>query len=139
MALPDPSATGETMVKIALASDDGASVDAVFDDARFFFLFEVGLDHFQPLGRVDVQALLADRPPRDEEDEGRVHAKLKALDGAALMFLLAIADAANSLALRARCYPVMLEDPEPFPVVVARVQAMLGNPPPWLRKRIGTG
>ena len=126
-------------MKIALASDDGLSVDAVFDDAKSFVFYEVGRDASAELGRVDLDALLAGRAGSDDEDEGRVHAKIAALGGATLMFVLSIADAANTLVLRARIYPVMLEEAETFDQVVARVRTMLENPPPWLRKLVEAG
>ena len=126
-------------MKIALASDDGVSVDAVFEDATSFVFFEVGTDASRELGRVDLGAVLASHPGTDDEDEGRVHAKIAALGGATLMFVLSIADAANTLVLRARSYPVMLDEPETFEQVVARVRTMLENPPPWLRKLVEAG
>lgn len=126
-------------MKIALASDDGVSVDAVFEDVTSFVFFEVGTDASRELGRVDLGAVLAGHPGTDDEDEGRVHAKIAALAGATLMFVLSIGDAANTLVLRARSYPVMLDEPETFEQVVARVRTMLEKPPPWLRKLVEAG
>ena len=121
-------------MKIALASDDGASVDAVFEDAKSFVFFDVTKQDCRRLGAVQLGPVLDGLGASDEEDEGRVHAKIAALDDATLVFVLSIADAANTLVLRARRYPVMLEEPESFERVAERVRAMLDHPPPWLRK-----
>jgi nitrogen fixation protein NifX len=125
-------------MKIAFATHDRHTVDAHFGSAKTFLVFDVG-----PAQHSFVEAVRFDRVSNEQghhgdDGEDRLADKIAALDGCALLFVLAIGGPAAARVVRSNIHPIKLSRAEPIADVIERVRTMLnGNPPPWLRKALG--
>lgn len=124
-------------MKVAFATQDLKTLDAHFAGARTFAIYEVGRD-----GARFLEALRFDRASNEDgihADDGhdRLDARIAALDGCALLFVLAIGGPAAARVVAHRIHPVKLPRPEPIADICDRLVEMLnGTPPPWLRKAL---
>lgn len=132
----DVEAPGETTgaVRVAFATQDLHTLDAHFAGARNLAIYEVA-----PAGWRFLEAVRFDDASGEdgvhESPDDRVGARLEALAGCALLFVLAIGGPAAARVVGLRIHPVKVPKPEPITDILDRVQTMLaGNPPPWLRK-----
>lgn len=122
-------------MKVAFATGDLHTLDAHFAGARNFAVYEV-----TPEGHRFLEAVRFDEAsPQDgvhaEDGHDRLTTRVDALDGCALLFVLAIGGPAAARVVARKVHPVKLPNPEPIADILARLQAMLnGTPPPWLRK-----
>jgi nitrogen fixation protein NifX len=69
------------------------------------------------------------------DGDDRLAAKVEAVRGCTLLFVLAIGGSAAAKVVSAKVHPVKLPQAQPISEVIERVQGMLkGSPPPWLKK-----
>lgn len=127
-------------LKIAFATQDMHHVDAHFGSARSLMIYEVGTDNHRFIEAVQFDAVSDESGEHAAEGIDRIGAKVAAINGCAMLFVLAIGGIAAARVVNARVYPVKVPAPEAIPDVIARVQTMLrGSPPPWLRKLMNQG
>ncbi len=116
-------------MRIAFTSTSGASVDQHFGQASHFWIWEVGPDAAEAVGRVD--ALVAG----DEED--KTVARASAIAGCAIVYTQQIGGPAAAKLVARRIHPMKTGAEVPVAEVVEKLQAVLkGRPPPWLRRLI---
>lgn len=122
-------------MKIAFATQDMKRVDAHFGSARSMAIYEVSPDSSKFVEAVQFDAVSAEDGEHATEGEDRLTAKVDALKGCAMLFVLAIGGPAAARVVNNRVHPVKIPAPEPISDVIGRVQTMLkGTPPPWMRK-----
>ncbi len=125
-------------LRVAIATQDMRTLNAHFGSAPRFAVYDV-----TPAEARFVEALSFDNVSDQSgahSDDGadRIGAKVEALTGCHLLFVLAIGGPAAAKVVGAHIHPVKLAAPEPIDSILARVQTMMaGNPPPWLRKVMG--
>lgn len=117
-------------MKVAFTSTDGERIDQHFGKAGCFYVWEIGPDEAQLVGKVS-----AITSAEDEED--RIAARATALADCAIVYTTQIGGPAAAKLVSRRIHPMKTAE-VPIAEVVARLQEVLrGNPPPWLRKAMG--
>ena len=132
---PPPAREGGYM-KVAFATQDMHTLDAHFGGARNLAIWDVSPDgyHFLEAVRFDE---VSNQDGAHAEGHDRIDARVDALDGCALLFVLAIGGPAAARVVGRRVHPVKLPRPEPIGDILERLRTMLnGTPPPWLRKAL---
>jgi nitrogen fixation protein NifX len=126
-------------LKIAFATQDRRRVDAHFGSAKSLMIYEVGADACRFLEAVQFDAVSDETGDHDDGDD-RLSAKVAAVNGCAMLFVLAIGGVAAARVVNNRVHPVKVTAPEAISDVIERVQTMLrGSPPPWMRKLMNQG
>jgi nitrogen fixation protein NifX len=124
-------------MKVAFATQDLHMLDAHFAGARNLAIYDVSADGYRFVEAVRFLAISNEDGRHSEPGDDRIASRLAAIDGCALLFVLAIGGPAAARVVNLRVHPVKLPRPEPILDVVERVRVMLnGNPPPWLRRAI---
>ncbi len=127
-------AEGESM-KIAVATQDLKTLDAHFAGARNLAVYDVTAAGHRLVEVVRFETASDEDGVHADAHDDRITPRVNAIEGCALLFVLAIGGPAAAQVVKRRIHPVKLQRPEPIADVLARVQAMLkGTPPPWLRK-----
>ncbi len=122
-------------MKIAFATHDLKTVDAHFAGARNFAVYEVSAEDSRFVEAIGFDRTSGEDGVHAEPDEDRITPRADALEGCAILFLLAIGGPAAAKVVARKIHPVKLKGPEPIDAVLRRMQALLaGSPPPWLRK-----
>lgn len=125
-------------LRIAIATQDMRALNAHFGSARRFAVYNVTPDNSRFVEAVGFGEVSDKSGAHVDDGTDRIGAKVAALTGCHLLFVLAIGGPAAAKVVGAHIHPVKLPAPEPIDAIVARVQAMMsGNPPPWLRKVMG--
>lgn len=125
-------------MRIAFATHDLRTMDAHFGGARNFAIYEVTPDESRFVEAIRFDASGNEDGVHADAEEDRITPRVDALEGCALLFVLAIGGPAAAKVVNRRIHPVKLPQPEPIEQVLARVQTMLTTaPPPWLRKAMG--
>ncbi|MCA8932231.1 MAG: nitrogen fixation protein NifX [Rhodospirillaceae bacterium] len=131
------SQPAEKPLRVAIATQDMARLNAHFGSAKTFAIYDVTSTtsaFVEAVGFDDVADESGSHSPLDD----RITPKVDALNGCNLLFVLAIGGPAAAKVVRANVHPIKVKEPEPIADVLARVQTMLaGSPPPWLRKILG--
>ncbi len=118
-------------MKIAFTSTDGARIDQHFGMAACFYVWDVGPEHADQVGKVS-----AITSAEDEED--RIAARASAIADCAIVYTMQIGGPAAAKLVSRRIQPMKTGAEVPIAEVVSRLQEVLrGNPPPWLRKAMG--
>ncbi|SIS74368.1 nitrogen fixation protein NifX [Phaeovulum vinaykumarii] len=131
------SETDDPALRVAIATNDLENLNAHFGSARNFAIYEVSASAARLLEVVAFDSPTAQSARHDDEVD-RIGPKIEALEGAALMFVLAIGGPSAARVVRAGVHPIKRKEPEPISAVIEQVQTMLkGNPPPFLRKALG--
>ncbi|MDT8854297.1 nitrogen fixation protein NifX [Paracoccaceae bacterium Fryx2] len=124
-------------LKIAIATNDMENLNAHFGSARSFAVYEVSATasrFVEAVGFDDVTAQTA----RHDDEADRIGPKIAALNGCALLFVLAIGGPSAARVVRAGVHPIKRKDPEPISAILTQVRDMLRDgPPPFLRKAMG--
>lgn len=129
---------GEPPLRVAIASNDLEMLDAHFGSARKVSVYDVWRSGAR-LVAVHKFTTATEQKGRHDEIEDRIGPKVEALSGCALVFALAIGGPTAARLVRAGTHPIKRREPEPISAVIEQVQVMLsGNPPPFLRKILGT-
>lgn len=129
-----------TSMRIAFATQDLKTLDAHFAGARNLAIYEVDADSCRLVEAVRFDAGSNEDGVHADVDEDRITPRVDAIEGCALLFVLAIGGPAAAKVVNRRIHPVKVPQPEPIDQVIERVQTMLRTaPPPWLRKAMGGG
>jgi nitrogen fixation protein NifX len=115
-------------MKIAFTTSDDRTIDLHFGQATEFWIWEVGPDRAEPVGRVSPLITQG-----DEED--RTAARARAVAGCAIVYTVQIGGPAAAKLVARRVHPMKTGAEVPIAEVVSKLQDVLnGTPPPWLRK-----
>lgn len=128
---------GRPCLRVAIATQDGKSMNAHFGSARRFVIFEVTKATSRFVETVSFDAVTGESGEHREDAPLRV--KVDAIRGCNLLFVLAIGASAASQVISASIHPVKLAEAEPVEQVIVKVQALMnGTPPPWLRRALAS-
>lgn len=132
--LADELEVEKLRLRVAIASRDGKSMNAHFGVAPRFMVYEVTATRSRFVELVSFDETFDE----DGVQQGDpIATRIAALRGCSVVFVLAIGATATAKVLKARIYPVKLEEPESLQRVIRRVQEQLaGTPPPWLRRAL---
>ncbi len=115
-------------MKVAFASTDKIHIDEHFGKAKEFYLWEIGAEHAEFSGLLQV-----DEGDGDADD--RIEARSAALADCAIVYVGEIGGPAAARLVAKKIHPLKSKTREPITEMVAKLQEVLqGNPPPWLRK-----
>jgi nitrogen fixation protein NifX len=129
-----PSPEGDLM-RIAFATHDLRTMDAHFGGARNFAIYAVSADDYHFVEAIRFDGSSNEDGVHADSNDDRITPRVDAIEGCALLFVLAIGGPAAAKVVNRRIHPVKLPHPEPIEQVLDRVQTMLKTaPPPWLRK-----
>ncbi len=125
-------------MRIAFATHDLKTMDAHFGGARNFAIYSVSTDGYRFEEAIRFDGSGQEDGVHADADDDRITPRVDAIEGCALLFILAIGGPAAAKVVNSRIHPVKLPHPEPIDQVLERVQTMLRtSPPPWLRKAMG--
>jgi nitrogen fixation protein NifX len=131
------TAKGEAM-KVAIATQDLKTLNAHFAGARNFAIYEVTADDHRLIEAIRFDSASGEDGEHADPHDDRITPRVQAIEGCALVFVLAIGGPAAAQVVKHKIHPIKVQQPEPISQVLERVQTMLkGTPPPWLRKVIG--
>ena len=120
---------------MAVATHDLRTLNAHFGSASRFAIYDVTPGDARFVEALSFGDVSDESGAHVDDGSDRIGAKVEALTGCHLLFVLAIGGPAAAKVVGAHIHPVKLPAPEPIDAILARVQAMMsGNPPPWLRK-----
>ncbi|TVQ35196.1 MAG: nitrogen fixation protein NifX [Geminicoccaceae bacterium] len=129
--------TADAPLRIAIATSDRRYLDAHFGSAHTIAVFDVGPESWRFVELLRFDDVTSEVGGHSDADD-RIGPKIAALEGVAILFVLAIGGPSAARVVKAGIHPVKVKEPEAIPSVILRVQQMLkGNPPPWLRKVLG--
>jgi nitrogen fixation protein NifX len=112
-------------------------LDAHFGGARNLATYDVSPEGYRCLEAVRYDEVSNQDGVHADEGHDRLTARVEALQGCALLFVLAIGGPAAARVVGNKIHPVKLPRPEPIGDILERVRTMLnGTPPPWLRKAL---
>lgn len=130
----DPAPEGERPLRIAVATNDLEHLNAHFGSARKFAIYDVTPTEARFVGAAGFDDVTGQAGKHDDIDD-KITPKVEALQGCALLFVLAIG---GPSAAKAGIHPVKRKDLGPISEIIAETQEMLqGSPPPFLRKILG--
>ncbi|WP_303787022.1 dinitrogenase iron-molybdenum cofactor biosynthesis protein [Azovibrio restrictus] len=116
-------------IRVAIASNRGEQLDGHFGSCERFLIYQVAPD---ALKLVDVRcALEADRA----DDRNAARAAL--IGDCQILYLQSIGGPAAAKVVRAGVHPIKVPKGGPAREVLARLQAHLDTPPPWLARIMG--
>jgi nitrogen fixation protein NifX len=118
-------------MKIAFTSSDGLTINQHFGNSPHFYVYDVGPERAELVGKVTALA-----SAQDEED--RIAARASAIADCAVVYTIQIGGPAAAKLVSRRIHPMKTGREMPIDEVVGKLQQVLrGNPPPWLRKAMG--
>ncbi len=128
---PEPYADGEIpdSLRVAVASNTAANLDGHFGSAPRFLVYQVGK---AAIRLVDVRPTLI----ADEAEDKNV-ARSELINDCQLVYVQSIGGPAAAKVVRAGVHPVKIPTAGPATDTLAKLQAVLDAPPPWLAKIIG--
>lgn len=125
-------------MRIAFATHDLRNMDAHFGGARNFAIYSISTEGYRFEEAIRFDGSSGEDGVHADADDDRITPRVDAIEGCALLFVLAIGGPAAAKVVNRRIHPVKLAQPEPIEQVLERVQNMLKtSPPPWLRKALG--
>jgi len=133
----EPEQAAGPCLRVAIATQDGKSMNAHFGSARRFVIFEVTPKTSRFLETISFDAVTGESG--EHREDAPLGAKVDAIRGCNLLFVLAIGASAASKVISARIHPVKLAEPEPVEQVISKVQELMNSaPPPWLRRALAS-
>ncbi len=124
--IPEPSLDIPASLRVAVASNTGENLDGHFGSAPRFLIYQVGKD---VLRLVDVRSA-ADADASDDRNAARAALVLDCQ----ILYILAIGGPAAAKVTRGGVFPVKVKASVPAREAIARLQAVLDAPPPWLAR-----
>lgn len=119
------------MLKVAFASADRARVNEHFGAATGFVIYSLDEDRARLVEVAEFSAEAMDG------NEGKLAAKIAALEGCAAVYCLAVGGSAVRQLLAAGIQPVRLNDPEPIETLLTRLRAAIRDGGvPWIDKAL---
>ena len=126
-------------LRIAIATQNMKSLNAHFGSAKRFAVYDVTPTTSHFVQAVSFDDVTEESGAHKTDGDDKIGPKVAALAGCNLLFVLAIGGPAAAKVVGARIHPVKLAAPEPIADILRKVQTMMsGNPPPWLRKAMGS-
>lgn len=116
-------------LRVAVASNSADQLDGHFGSAPRFLVYQVGK---AAIRLVDVRPTLI----ADEAEDKNV-ARSELINDCQIVYVQSIGGPAAAKVVRAGLHPVKVPTPAPAAEVLARLQAVLDAPPPWLAKIMG--
>jgi nitrogen fixation protein NifX len=116
-------------LRVAVASNTADNLDGHFGSAPRFLVYQVGKSAIR---LVDVRPTLI----ADEAEDKNV-ARSELINDCQMVYVQSIGGPAAAKVVRAGLHPVKVPTPAPAGEVLARLQAVLDAPPPWLAKIMG--
>jgi nitrogen fixation protein NifX len=134
----EPAAVAEgPSLRIALATQDGRSMNAHFGSAKRFMVYDVSATTCRLVETISFEEVSDESGTHTTEGDDKNGAKIKLLSGVELLFVQAIGGPVAARVIKAQIHPIKLSTPESIEQVITKVQDMLRNePPPWMRKLI---
>ncbi|MGB0129464.1 MAG: dinitrogenase iron-molybdenum cofactor biosynthesis protein [Rhodocyclaceae bacterium] len=116
-------------LRVAMASNNGEMVDGHFGSCVRFLVYQVTRDEAR---LIDVRSTLN---AEDAEDKNAARAQL--ISDCHLVYVHSIGGPAAAKVVRADIHPVKWPEGGPALAALARLQASMASPPPWLAKIMG--
>jgi len=116
-------------LRVAVASNTAANLDGHFGSAPRFLVYQVGKTAIK---LVDVRPTLI----ADEAEDKNV-ARSELINDCQLVYVQSIGGPAAAKVVRAGVHPVKIPTAGPATDTLAKLQAVLDAPPPWLAKIMG--
>ena len=116
-------------IRVACASNNGEVVDGHFGSCDRFLIYQVTPER---LKLIEIRPTLA----ADHSDD-RNAARAALIDDCDIVFVQSIGGPAAAKVIRANVHPVKIAYAESARAVLARLQASLRAPSPWLAKAMG--
>lgn len=136
---PAPEASEGTQLRVAVATQDGRSMNAHFGSAKRFMIYEVTPRRSRLVTAASFEEVSDESGDHKAEGQDRIAAKIGALAGCQLLFVLAIGGPVAAKVIGAGIHPIKLSTSEPIESVLDKVQEMLvGDAPPWMRRVLAT-
>lgn len=136
---PDEAPITGPKLRIAIATQDLKTLNAHFGSAKRFAVYDVTPDEHRFIEALSFGGVSDESGSHVKEGDDKIGPKVEALTGCNLLFVLAIGGPAAAKVVGAHIHPVKLPKAESIESIISRVQTMMvGNPPPWLRKAMGT-
>lgn len=128
---PEPYSAGEMpgSLRVAVASNTADNLDGHFGSAPRFLVYQVGKTAIRLVGVRPT--LIAD------EAEDKNVARSELIDDCQIVYVQSIGGPAAAKVVRAGVHPVKFPQPGPARNALARLQATLDAPPPWLARIMG--
>jgi nitrogen fixation protein NifX len=116
-------------LRVAVASNNGEDLDGHFGSCLRFLVYQVSRSEVRLIG---VRSTLVNEAVQDKNA-----ARARLIDDCHLVYVQSIGGPAAAKVVRAGVHPVKLPEGGPAAVALARLQASLSTPPPWLAKIMG--
>ena len=116
-------------LRVAVASNSADNLDGHFGSALRFLVYQVGKDAIR---LIDVRPTLI----ADEAEDKNV-ARSELIDDCQIVYVQSIGGPAAAKVVRAGVHAIKFPQTGPAREALARLQATLDRPPPWLAKILG--
>jgi nitrogen fixation protein NifX len=128
---PEAYSDGELpgSLRVAVASNSADNLDGHFGSALRFLVYQVGKNAIK---LVDVRPTLI----ADEAEDKNV-ARSELINDCQIVYVQSIGGPAAAKVVRAGVHPIKFPQTGPAHAALARLQAVLDAPPPWLAKILG--
>lgn len=131
----DSAADAGPSVRVALATQDGRTMNAHFGSAKRFVVYDVSASSVRLAETISFEAVSDESGEHTKEGDDKNGTKIKALSGVDLLVVQAIGGPVAARVIKAQIHPIKFSAPEPVEQLVGKVQDMLrADTPPWLRK-----
>ena len=129
--VPQPYTEGDMpgSIRVAVASNSEEHVDGHFGSCLRFLIYQLSRDEIR---LIDARST---RPTDEANDRNAARAQL--ISDCHLVYVRSIGGPAAAKVVRAGLHPVKFPQQAGAPATLARLQAVLDAPPPWLAKIIG--
>ncbi len=132
-----PARSTASRVRVAVATQDGKTMNAHFGSAKRFQIYEVTSRGSRLVSAASFDDVSDESGDHRPDGADRIAAKISALAGTQILFVMAIGGPVAARVVRAKIHPIKLSAPEAIGTVLEKVQGMLvGDAPPWLRRAI---
>lgn len=119
-------------MKIAFASTDGKMINRTFGEANEFTVWEIGPDQ---AAHHDDRTAITSSPIKEE----RIMARASAVADCSIVCSLDISTVALAKIVAQNAFHLKTGTEKPIAEILEKLQGVLqGNPPPWLKKAMGS-
>lgn len=127
------------MIRVAFCSESGKLIDSHFATCPSFFIYQIGIDSSQLVGKISL-AELSSNPDWVLGEDDKVSLRIKALQGCSIVYCAAIGGPAAARLIQNNIYPLKAQEGTSIEKAsVTLSQVLKKSPPPWLRKKLQTG
>lgn len=115
-------------VRVAISSNNQENIDGHFNSCLRFLIYDVNETQYQ---LVDVRAV-----ETTERGSSRPEAIIESIKDCQLLATLSIGGPAAARVIRSDIHPMKVEPNTTAGAFLEPLQAVIGNPPPWLGKKL---